>query len=225
MFDFKSVPIPDYSRKEDWVNSITHMIGVPFAVFALVMCITRCVKLAHIGFIPSVIVYGITMIILYASSATYHGFNPSFPKRVLRVVDHSVIFLLIAGTVTPFSLVAIKAVNLKMGIAICASEWILAALGILFTFMNQEKFKVIQMIMYIAMGWAVVIGFACVYKFSELGKMSVIFILGGGIAYTVGAILYGVGKKVKYIHSVFHVFILAGSVLQFVGIYKYMLAM
>ena len=91
--------------------------------------------------------------------------------------------------------------------------------------MNQEKFKVIQMIMYIAMGWAIVIGFACVYKFSELGKMSVIFILGGGIAYTVGAILYGVGKKVKYIHSVFHVFILAGSVLQFVGIYKYMLAM
>lgn len=225
MFDFKSVPIPDYSRKEDWVNSITHMIGVPFAIFALVMCITRCVSLSHFGFIPAVIVYGITMIILYASSAAYHGFNSSFPKKVLRVVDHSVIFLLIAGTVTPCSLVAVKAVDLKMGIAICVSEWVLAVLGILFTFMNQEKFKVVQMIMYIAMGWAVVIGLSRVYKFSELGKMSVIFILGGGIAYTVGAILYGIGKKVKYIHSVFHIFILAGSVLQFVGIYKYMLAM
>lgn len=225
MFDFKSVPIPDYSRKEDWVNSITHMIGVPFAIFALVMCIIRCVSLSHFGFIPAVIVYGITMIILYASSAAYHGFNPSFPKKVLRVVDHSVIFLLIAGTVTPCSLVAVKAVDLKMGIAICVSEWVLAVLGILFTFMNQEKFKVVQMIMYIAMGWAVVIGLSRVYKFSELGKMSVLFIIGGGIAYTIGAILYGIGKKVKYIHSVFHVFILAGSVLQFVGIYKYMLAM
>ncbi len=225
MFDFKNVPIPDYSRNEDRINSITHMIGVPFAVFALVMCITRCVNLSNYGFIPVVIVYGITMIILYASSAVYHGFSPSFPKRVLRVVDHSVIFLLIAGTVTPFSLIAIKAVSFKMGAAVCIVNWILAVLGIFFTFMNQEKFKVVQMIMYMVMGWSVIISLPRVYKFSEFGKMSVIFILAGGITYTVGAILYGIGKKVKYIHSVFHIFILAGSVLQFVGIYKYMLAM
>lgn len=225
MFDFKSVPIPNYSRKEDWVNSVTHMIGVPFAVFALVMCIAKCVRLSNFGFIPSVVTYGITMIILYASSAVYHGFNPSFPKRVLRVVDHSVIFLLIAGTVTPFSLIAIKAVNFKMGMAICIFNWVMAVLGIFFTFMNQEKFKVVQMIMYMTMGWSVIIGLSRVYKFSELGKMSVIFILAGGIIYTVGAVLYGIGKKVKYIHSVFHIFILAGSALQFVGIYKYMIAM
>lgn len=224
VFDFNTVKIPNYSRREDWANSITHMLGIPFAVTALIMCTLKASRINHTGIAP-VVIYGITMMILYTSSAVYHGFSPSFKKRVLRVVDHSVIFLLIAGTATPFALIAIKAVNPALGIGICIAEWVLAVLGILFTFMDQEKFKIVQMIMYIGMGWAVVWGLKSVYLFNSFGKMSAVFILAGGVAYTVGAIIYGLGKKVKYFHCIFHVFILAGSVLQFVAIYKYMLMM
>jgi len=205
-------------------NSITHIIGIPLALTALIMCTLQADRFNRQGIAP-VIIYGISMMILYTSSAVYHGFSPSFKKRVLRVVDHSVIFLLIAGTATPFALIAIKAVNPALGIGICIAEWVLAALGVLFTFMDQEKFKIVQMIMYIGMGWAVVWGLKSVYLFNSFGKMCAIFILAGGVAYTVGAIIYGIGKKVKYFHCIFHVFILAGSVLQFIAIYKYMLMM
>lgn len=222
MFDFEAVSLPDYSKKEDIVNSVTHALGVPFAIAVITLCTIGCATY-NLSALGAFIVYGITMIILYSCSAAYHALNPGFAKKVMRVVDHSVVFLLIAGSITPFSLIAIRSVNNTLGIAVCVISWAVTLIGMLMTFINQEKFKVVQFILYISMGFIILTGAKAVYTSCYEGKMSVVFMVAGGIAYLIGAALYGVGKKVRYFHSIFHIFILLGSVIHFIGFYKYVI--
>lgn len=213
--------LPDYSRKEDWVNSATHMAGGVFAIIALLLCINRAIAAHSLRYLIVSIIYALSMIIVYTISSIYHALRPNKAKKLFRIIDHSAIYLLIAGSITPFSLIAIHSVSPVFGWAVFGIAWAAAASGIIFTCVGFERFKVIQMILYIAIGWAML--FAVKPLKESIGVPGIILMVAGGIVYTIGAVLYGLGKNRHYIHAIFHVFVLGGSILHFITIYKYIL--
>ena len=153
------------------------------------------------------------MIILYTMSSIYHGLKPELKaKKVFQIIDHCSIFLLIAGTYTPFALCMLREYNVALGWTIFGIVWGLAILGIVLNSIDIKRYKVFSMICYLAMGWCIIFRIDIVFK--ALGLVGFLLLLLGGIFYTIGAILYGVGKKLKWMHSIFHIFCMIGSVMQ-----------
>ena len=215
------ITLPDYTVGEEYLNMITHAVGAILGIVVLVLCVSRALVNANmIGALASAI-YGASMIIVYATSAIYHGLPKCEAKKVFRVLDHCAIYLLIAGTYTPITLSAMLPLGNGDGLTVFCIEWGLAALAITLTAIDMKKFSVFSMICYIAMGWM-----AFLFLPSTVTAMSArgfAYILGGGIFYTIGAVLYGLGKKARYMHGIFHVFTLIGSFVQFLGVYIYCL--
>ena len=221
MFDFRRVPLPDYSRFEDGVNSVTHAVGVPFAVISGVLLLKKFGEGITTEQTVCTLIYAVSMFIVFFGSAYYHGLKPGYKKQVARVLDHSNIFLMISGTVTAFGIFAVKPVNGTMGIVLPAVVWAASAVGIFLNFLDLDKFKWLQLVMYVLLGWSAVIGMFPIYKTGDDGKTFVYRVLMGGACFTVGALLYVIGKKHKYFHAVFHVFVLAGAVVMYAAMYKY----
>ena len=215
--------LPAFSRKEEWMNSISHMAGAAFGVAALVLCILQCAKKGTLWTISSAVIYGVSLIILYTCSAVYHGLKANNGKRVMRIIDHCTIFVLIAGTYTPYSLIALRKASNVWGWTIFGLVWSISILGIVLNAVNMEKFKVFSMFCYIATGWIIII--AINPLLTVLSGNGFYLLLAGGIAYTIGSILFGIGSKIKYFHFMFHIFVLVGSILHFISIYYYVLPM
>lgn len=222
----QEVKLANYSKTEDTVNSVTHMLGVPLGITVLILCLKRSIEYGSNWMIVSSVIYGVSMILLYLGSALYHGVKPGKLKKVLRVIDHCLIFLLIAGSLTPYALVSMRPEHpLACWLSIIIA-WGAALFGITGTSINHEKFKKVQMVLYIGIGWILILGIKTLLAvFSGEYRMGLYLLLVGGGIYTVGAILYGVGKKLPYFHAVFHLFVLAGSVVQFLSVYDYVLKM
>lgn len=221
MFDFRRVPLPNYSRAEDGVNSATHAIGVPFAVISAVLLFNKFGEAVTTEQKVCTVIYAVSMFIVFFGSAFYHGLKPGYKKQVARVLDHSNIFLMISGTVTAFGIFAVKPLNHTMGIVLPIVVWTASAVGIFLNFLDLDKFKWLQLVMYVALGWSAIAGLIPIYKTDDAGKTFVWTVLAGGASYTLGALLYVIGKKHKYFHAVFHMFVLAGAVLLFTAIYRY----
>ncbi|MFR8011331.1 MAG: PAQR family membrane homeostasis protein TrhA [Clostridia bacterium] len=221
----QEIKIPAYSVAEDRWNSATHAAGIVFGIAALIACLIRVIPTGDAWGIVSCIIYGLSLIVLYSCSAVYHGLRAtSFTKKVMRVIDHCMIFILIAGTFAPYMLIALRPGYPAASWTLFAVAWACAILGIVLTVAGFEKFKVIQMILYIAIGWTTVFVIKPLLTvFSGELRPGFILLLLGGIVYTVGAIFYGLGKKIPYAHMVFHLFVVAGSVLHFISIYYYVL--
>jgi hemolysin III len=161
------------------------------------------------------------MVALYTVSSVYHGLKLCMGKRVMQVIDHCTIYMLIAGTYTPILLVGVRPDNPGVAWGVFAAQWGIAALAATLTAIDLKKYKVLSMVCYIIMGWMVVLTLKPVIK--AMTYDGFLWLLAGGIAYTIGAILYGIGSKVRYFHSVFHIFVNIGSLLQAVGIIFYIL--
>ena len=205
--------LPDYTRGEEIMNMVTHIAGVALGVVALILCIVRSVMNADFcGFVTSAI-YGISLITMYTISSVYHGLKPNLGKKVMQVIDHCTIYFLIAGTYTVIVLSALRPVYPKLGWGIFIFEWVMAALATTLTAIDLKKYSVFSMICYIGMGWAIIPFWRQVL--TVLGSGGFGLLLAGGIAYTIGSILYGLGKKRKWMHSVFHIFVILGRLLQF----------
>lgn len=215
------VPLIQYGKAEDILNSVTHAVGVVFGVVVLVMCTVRAATLGSAVGIVSSVIYGASMILLYACSALYHGLPAGNAKRFMRIVDHAVIYLLIAGTMTPCVLVALHSVRPTTAWVMFGIGWGCALLGIILTMIDFERFKVMEMVLYIAIGWTML--FVIKPLFEALSMTGIVLVVLGGAVYTIGAIIYGLGKKVRYFHGLFHFFVLAGSTLHFVAVYWYVL--
>lgn len=214
--------LPTYTRGEEIFNMVTHIVGSIFGIVVLVLCIIVSAIHHNVYGIVSSSIYGTTMIILYTMSSIYHGLSPKCKgKKVLQVLDHCTIFLLIAGSYTPFALCTFREYNTATGWVIFGVIWIMAILGIVLNAIDLKKYKVFSMICYIAMGWAIIFKVNLLYQLLEIN--GIILLVAGGISYTIGAILYGVGRKHKYMHSIFHLCILLGSILQFFCILFYVL--
>jgi hemolysin III len=161
------------------------------------------------------------MITMYTVSSVYHGLLPCTAKKVMQIIDHCTIYLLIAGTYTPVVLTAIRPLYPQLGWGLFAVEWLLAAVATTLTAIDLKKYNVFSMICYIGMGWGIV--FFLPQTIEAVGRGGFSFLLAGGIAYTIGAVLYGIGSRRKWMHSVFHIFVVLGSFLQFLAVYLYVI--
>jgi hemolysin III len=213
--------LPDYTRGEEIMNMVTHIVGGALAVAVLVLCVIRSALHGNLTGLLTSIFYGITMIATYTMSSVYHGLHPGTGKKVLQIIDHCTIYTLIAGTYTPIVLTAIAPKYPLIGWGLFAVEWALAALATTFTAIDLKKYNVFSMICYIGMGWGIAFFFPQTLEVMTLPGF--LLLLAGGIAYTIGAVLYGIGGKRKWMHSVFHIFVVLGSGLQFLAIWGYAL--
>ena len=214
--------LPTYTKGEEIFNMTSHIVGGGLGIVATVLCIVFAAIHGNGYGVVSGSIYGITMIILYTMSSIYHGLNPKRKaKKVFQVLDHCSIYLLIAGSYTPFALCTLREYNTALGWTIFGIIWLMAIIGIVLNSIDIKKYKVFSMICYLVMGWCIVFKINLLPEL--LGTAGFVLLLLGGLAYTFGAILYGLGKKHKYMHSVFHLFILLGSLLQFITILLYIM--
>lgn len=210
--------MPGYSRGEEMVNMISHIVGALLGLVALVWCLILAETPMAIA---ASLVYSLTMIMLYTTSSIYHGLKHPTAKKVFQVLDHCTIYLYIAGTYTIILLCSLRPENAALAWLLFAIQWITAAVAVTLTAIDIKKYEKFSLACYIVMGWSAVI--AVVPIFRALGMAGSLLMLAGGISYTVGSILYVIGKKRKYAHSVFHFFTLLGSFLQFLCIVFYVL--
>lgn len=212
----KDRQLPDYTRGEEIFNYVSHIVGAVFAIVALVLCVAIAAINRNVWGVVSGSIYGATMILVYTISSIYHGLIPSIAKKVFQVIDHCSIFLLIAGTYTPITLVGFRKDNSAFGWSIFGIIWFFAILGIILNAIDWKKYSIFSMICYLGMGWCALFFIKEILK--VVGSFGAIFLLLGGLLYTIGAILYMFGRKVRYFHSVFHIFVVAGSVMHFIMI-------
>ena len=213
--------LPDYTKGEEIMNMVTHIVGGALGIAALVLCVIRAALRGTAIDVVGSAIYGASMILLYTMSSIYHGLRTNMGKKVMQVIDHCTIYALIAGTYTPVALSALRPVYPALGWGIFAAEWLLAALAITLTAIDLEKYNVFSMICYIGLGWAILPFIPQVLNAMSLTGF--LLLLFGGIAYTIGAILYGIGARRHWMHSIFHIFVVLGSVLQFFAIFLYVL--
>lgn len=212
-------PLPDYTRGEEVMNMVTHIVGGGIGVLALVLCVLKAALKGNTFGVVGSAIYGGSMIALYAMSSIYHGLRPSMGKKVLQVLDHCTIYFLIAGTYTVLSLSALRQVNPLLGWGMLVFQWGMTALAVTLTAIDLKKYNVFSMICYIGMGWAILPFMD--WAMEALTMPGFWLLLSGGIAYTVGSVLYGIGSKMHWMHSVFHIFVVIGSVLQFLSVLLY----
>lgn len=215
--------LPTYSKGEEIFNMVSHIVGGGLGVLTLIIGIIISIihKNIYGGF--SVIIFSISMIVLYTMSSIYHGLSPNkdIAKKVMQVLDHDTIFALIAGSYTPFALCTFRNYNLYLGWGIFIFIWLFAIIGIIFNSIDLKRYKIFSMICYLLMGWCII------FKASVLPVLLTIpgtfLLVLGGVFYTIGAILYGVGKKRKWIHSIFHLFIVLGNLMHVICILAYII--
>ena len=214
--------LPNYTKGEEIFNMTSHIVGTVLGIVTLVLCVVFAAVNNNVYGIVSGAIFGFTMIILYTMSSIYHGLNPELTaKKVFQVLDHCSIFLLIAGSYTPFALCTLREYNIALGWSIFGIIWGVAILGIVLNSIDLKKYKKFSMICYLIMGWCIVFKINVLPQL--LGMNGFILLLLGGIIYTIGAVLYGLGKKHKYIHSVFHLCIFFANLLHFLCILLYVM--
>lgn len=213
--------LPDYTHGEELFNMISHIVGGGLAVLVALACVVMAAWHGNVWGVVSGAIYGFTMIVLYTMSSVYHGLRSEMAKKVFQVIDHCTIYFLIAGTYTPITLTALRPTYPVAAWIIFGIVWGCAALAATLTAIDLHRYRVFSMICYIAMGWCII--FWIKPTIEVLTPTGALLILLGGIAYTIGAILYGLGKKHRYMHAVFHLFVIAGSLLQFFAILLYVM--
>ena len=199
------------------MNTVTHIVGGLLAIAVLILCVVKAARNGNTPGIVSSAIYGFCMIALYSVSSVYHGLHKNLGKKVLQVIDHCTIYALIAGTYTPVMVCAFCPVYPIIGWGVLGLEWVLASVAITLTAIDLKKYNVFSMSCYIGMGWAILPFLRQVYQL--MTPAGFYLLLSGGIAYTIGAVLYGIGSKKHWMHSVFHIFVVLGSLLQFFAIY------
>lgn len=212
------ISIPHYTLCEELMNAISHGVGALLGIAGMVLCLVKTIPHHDAFQIVSSILFTFTIIVLYLMSCLYHALKVNKAKRVFRVIDHCTIFLLIAGTYTPYTLVSLRD---TVGWWLFGIIWATAVLGIVLNAVSLKRFARLSVVLYLVMGWIII--FAYQYMVQAIPAGGISLLVWGGIAYTVGAILYGIGSKKRYFHSIFHFFCLIGTVLHFFSIYLYVL--
>ncbi|MBD3109777.1 hemolysin III family protein [Bacillus sp. AGMB 02131] len=204
-----------YTKKEEVVNAITHGIGVLLSITALVFLVINAVQNGSAWHVVTFTIYGVSMLLLYLSSTLVHSFPEGKLKDLFEIFDHSAIYLFIAGTYTPFTLIVI---NGALGWTLLGIVWGIAIAGIVFKSFFVKKFMFISTVLYVVMGWLIVIGWQPLT--ATLPTAGIVLLVAGGLLYTVGAIFY-VWRGFTFHHAVWHLFVLAGSVTHFFSVLFY----
>ncbi|KUO69955.1 MAG: hemolysin D [Clostridia bacterium BRH_c25] len=205
----------DFSNEEEIANAVTHGLGVLLGITALVIFAVKGAKTQNALYTVSMMIYSVSTIVLYANSMLYHAFKEGKTKNVFERLDHLSIYILIAGSYTPFCLIAIGGIK---GIIICSIQWALAIAGVTFKVIWIDRFVKIHVLIYLTMGWMISFFISSIFK--SISFTGFYLLLAGGIAYSAGVLFY-IFNWFKYHHFVWHVFVLAGSVLIFFSLYLF----
>lgn len=206
-----------YSPLEEKTNIISHAIGLVLSIVALVFMLVRASLYGNAWHVVSVSIFGASLILLYTASAFYHSAKDPKIRSRLRVFDHATIYILIAGTYTPFTLVTLHG---SIGWTVFGISWAMAVSGVVLKLFYTGRYDVLSTLMYVFMGW--IIMFAIKPLVNSLPLEGLYWLIAGGVAYTTGAILYGI-KQIKFNHAIFHMFVLLGSFCHFMAVYFYVL--
>lgn len=213
----ESEDVKFYSPLEERINILSHAFGLLFSVIALVLLVLRASPYGNILYVVSFTIFGVSLISLYAASTFYHSTRTPSLRARLRIVDHATIYILIAGTYTPFALITL---NGPVGWTIFTISWGMAVSGIVLKLFFTGRYELLSTLMYIFMGWIVV--FVLKPLINNLPMAGLSWLVAGGLSYTFGAIIYSI-KRIGFNHSIFHLFVLAGSFCHFMAIYFYVL--
>lgn len=211
--------LPDYTRGEEVMNMVTHIVGGAVGIVALILCVIRAALNDNLWGIVTSAVFGTAMITTFTISSVYHGLKPNLGKKVMQVIDHCTIYSLIAGTYTVVVLSALRPAYPQLGWGLFIFEWAVAVLAVILTAIDLKKYAVFSMVCYIGMGWAVIPFWK--QTLHVLTMPGFLLLLSGGIAYTIGSVLYGLGRHRRWMHSIFHIFVVAGAFLQFLSVLLY----
>ena len=207
--------IPHYSPREESLNVTSHAVGFTLSIIATLALMERGIASAEANYLVCFSIFGFSLLFLYGSSTIYHR-TKNIDRRVkLRILDHSSIYVLIAGTYTPFTLITLQGTT---GWLIFSVSWAMALTGIILKFFFTGKFKLLSTLMYVLMGWLIV--FAIGPLTDKLSSQGLNWLVAGGLFYTLGAVLYSI-KKIPFNHAIFHLFVLLGSSCHFVSVYFY----
>ena len=200
---------------EEVANTITHGFGLVLSVIGFVVLVVLASLRGGVGLITGCVVYGLSLVILYAASTVYHSVLSPKLKRRLQIVDHCGIYLLIAGSYTPFGLIILKG---TLGQNLLIAIWAFALIGILVKLVLRDRFPAISVVSYLVMGWIGV--FAIRPLLDAIGMTPIVLVVAGGVAYSMGVIFFG-WHRIPHNHAIFHVFILAGSILHYIAVLLY----
>ena len=212
--------LPVYTKGEEIMNMVTHIVGGGLAIIGSLFCIPAACRFGGWENILGAVIYCLSMIGVYTMSSVYHGLHTGTAKKVMQVIDHCAIYFLIAGTYTPIMITGFLPVFPKIGWGLLLMQWGLTAIAVTLTAIDLKKHKVFSMICYIFMGWGII--FFLPQAMAVMTKSGFYWLLAGGISYTIGAILFGLGKKMRWMHAVFHIFVILGSLFQYVAIVFYL---
>ena len=201
------------SKGEEIANFVSHTVGAGLAILGFIMLIIRAAWFNNIPAIISYIVFSLGLMVLYTMASIYHCLKPSKAKNVFEILDHSSIYFLIAASYTPFLVLGLKS---KIGITLLIIQWVICALGITFKAFFTGKFKGISTIVYLIMGWMIV--FSWNELISKVSPISIIFLVTGGILYSLGTIFY-MWKVCKFNHMIWHIFVVLGSIAHYIAIW------
>ena len=207
-----------YTFAEELLNAISHGVGAVLAILGLVFGVIYTARFSCTKGVVGVSIYGATLILLYTMSTVYHAVKPSRAKAILRIFDHCSIYMLIAGSYTPIIICLYNGLARTIFLSI---TWIIALFGITLNIINLEKFEKLSLTCYLVMGWQVVFMLKQVLK--SVSSKGILLLVAGGLCYSIGAVIYVLGKKYKYMHSVWHIFVLAGSVFHYFSILFYII--
>ncbi len=213
--------LPAYTPGEELANTLTHTLGAIMGIAALILCLLQAVRRGNVWGIPTSAVYGTCMTAMFTISSVYHALKPGFGKKVMQVIDHCTIYFLIAGTYTVIVLSALRQTYPVIAWGLFLFQWIMTILAGVFTAIDLKKYNVFSMICYIGMGWAVIPFWRQLLEVLSLPGF--LLLLFGGIAYTLGSVLYGLGSRKKWMHSVFHIFVDLGAGLHLLAVAGYAL--
>lgn len=209
----KHNPTRAYLITDQVFSAVTHGIGIVLAIIGAIFLLIKGFHQGNPLNITAYFIYAFTLFFLYLSSTLFHSLYFTKAKGVFQIFDHSSIFLMIAGTYTPYCLIALHS---TFGIAILAFIWTLAILGILYKIFNVGRFKYLETLLYVLMGWAIIIAMKPLYY--SIGPVGISLLVAGGVAFTVGACLY-LMKNIKYIHVIWHIFVMLGTALMYFSVY------
>ena len=219
MKNLESIEFVKYTKTEEILNSVTHVFGAVLALVASFLCAQRSISLNRWDYLVIGLAYCVSMLIVFVCSSVYHGLPLSNAKKMMRVVDYTAIYFMLMGTITPYMLLSVATINHTLGWTLFLICLVATVVSIILTLTSFSKTKAIRMVLYIVIGFC---AFSSLFVIGDkVDPVVVKYVLAGNGAYVLGLILFAIGAKKKYFHTIFHIFVIIGAAIHFINLYKY----
>ena len=219
MKNFESVEFVNYTKREEQLNTATHILGAILSVIASFLCVQRAFLFGRMDYLAIGLAYCLSMLVVFVCSSIYHGLPLCNAKKVMRVVDYTAIYFMLMGTITPYMLLSVAVINYTLGWTLFLICLVATIVSIILTLTAFTKTKAIRMVLYIVIGLC---AFSSLFIIGDkVDPVGVKYVLAGNGAYIVGLILFAIGSKKKYFHTIFHIFVIIGATIHFINLYKF----